>query len=680
MKKIILASLLMLFFLPLVSKAYTMVPLTDLSAKFVADDKKDNTGSNIKVNGDFNNDGYSDILVSAKRNETGAYRGGAVYLIYGQSTPFSGTNSMANVSAKFYSDIASAFAGSSISAGDINGDGYSDIFIYSSTGDYGLEGGANIYVFYGRAAAITGEINLNTADSILQIGGLGENQIADYMSMGGDLNNDGFDDLVIKNDNGLSIIYGRSTLFTGTISVNTMADATLDLGDGLINGYVQSPLTTEFDLNNDSINDIIFSYMITNDDLTLRDYKVGVVYGQSDVFCGNYNLLTEMDAFFSSSQTGDYYGKSFSVGDVNGDGYHDFIIGADGRQAASYSEEGKAYLYYGSISEWTGEIIASSANSLFTGISAGNQFGYAVAINGDIDHDGYDDILISAPHSYDLQYPYLGLTFMILGRAAPISGSINAIYSNVIFSHAGSYMLLSGGDFNGDGYSDLVLSNNNDFGENEKWGKVYIGYLSIDQNNNGVIDAESLIDSRHISRIIQPIENVQAAARGDIMINYRNGSDKRVNIFSEKTKVRTLVKPYNDDEIDNYLVLAARGNKLAMVSALNRAVVDKISLFSDKKFTNSTLKLSDNFNDYCAVIVSSNSTQAAISIVAIGADNHYTIKKQLVINDANIDPDKFKLERDEINEHAINYIVLKNSADGILYRYEVEDNYDLIPQ
>ncbi len=111
--------------------------------------------------------------------------------------------------------------------------------------------------------------------------------------------------------------------------------------------------------------------------------------------------IANSNASFLGELPGDYAGFSIaSSGDVNGDGFDDILIGADENDESAY-RAGQAYLIFGKESGWSMDSnLANAAGASFLGERANHRAGFSVAFAGDVNGDGYDDILIGAPY-YD---------------------------------------------------------------------------------------------------------------------------------------------------------------------------------------------------------------------------------------------------------------------------------------
>jgi hypothetical protein len=171
--------------------------------------------------------------------------------------------------------------------------------------------------------------------------------------------------------------------------------------------------------------------------------------------------------------TGDRFGISVATaGDVNGDGYADVVVGAFLNRGAFVhaTGAGKAYLYQGGPS-------GLSTSSVWTaaGATPNNYFGYSVATAGDVNGDGYADVVVGAYLSItqpgaEILY-FAGTAYVYLG--GPGGLSTTAVWTAVGQVGGGrfGYSVATAGDINGDGYADVVVGA---FGEANFTGKAYL--------------------------------------------------------------------------------------------------------------------------------------------------------------------------------------------------------------
>src|SRR5262249_37900543 len=156
--------------------------------------------------------------------------------------------------------------------------------------------------------------------------------------------------------------------------------------------------------------------------------------------------------------TGESAGNDFGwraapAGDVNGDGFQDLIVGAPSYDGIA-GFAGRAYLFYG---PFTGDINAADADAIISAEAFGDNLGFSVASAGDVNNDGFDDIIVGA-RSNDANGIQSGRVYLFYG---PISGSLadtdaDAIISGAAFDEVGRAVAPLG-DLNGDGFDDIVL-------------------------------------------------------------------------------------------------------------------------------------------------------------------------------------------------------------------------------
>ncbi len=200
------------------------------------------------------------------------------------------------------------------------------------------------------------------------------------------------------------------------------------------------------DVNSDGFDDIIIG-IYKYDTPTIDAGHVIVFYGSPD----GYDSDTP-DWSVNGENTEDYYGISVSgVGDVNGDGYDDVLIGAAGYNG-SLTNIGKAYLYYGSN---TG--LAATPAWTATGTQDYEYFGRNLSGIGDVNGDGYADVAVGA-YGYDGGQTDEGRLFIYYGSSGGLSATADwtaeADQANAQFA-----LYLNGiGDINDDGFDDLFVA------------------------------------------------------------------------------------------------------------------------------------------------------------------------------------------------------------------------------
>ncbi len=283
-------------------------------------------------------------------------------------------------------------------AGDVNADGYDDMVVSSFavppvvvTGSpFGAAGETTI-------PASTGEC---TADYEWS-----------YASGVGDVNGDGYDDLVVANMAGgdwcgRAYLGGPAGLTVATRPVITAASD----GSG-------TTIAAVGDMNGDGYADAV-----------LGSRTQAYLYEGSGDGLGSVAVLT-LPAGSANAASG---------GDIDGDGIDDLVYG-DG--------DGTVYIYLGSA----GNVSSSPANEL-TGANAADRFGAASAAGGDIDGDGYDDVVVGAPGSSSGE----GRVYTYAGGALGLADAPSDPLSGAPGTHLGEGLGMLG-DTDGDGYADVVL-------------------------------------------------------------------------------------------------------------------------------------------------------------------------------------------------------------------------------
>ena len=406
-------------------------------------------GVSVASAGDVNGDGYSDVVIGAPWYDNGQADEGRAFVHLGSATGLAATAAWTAEG-----DQAGAQFGTSVAcAGDVNGDGYSDVIVGAPWYDNGQADEGRAFVYHGSASGL-GYTAAWTAE---------QNQAGAFFGLcvasAGDVNGDGYADVVIGapyHDNG-ETDEGCAFVYHGSASGLASSPATT-VGSGQAGALFGMSVASAGDVNRDGYSDVIAGAPWYDNGEALE--------GRAFVYLGSPTGLGSTAVWTAESdQAGAQLGKSVaSAGDVNGDGYSDVIIGApDYDNGAVY--QGRAYAYLGSASG-----PAATAAWTATGSQANSQLGLSVAPAGDVNGDGYGDVIVGAPR-YDK-----GLALVYLGSSSGLAaGAAWTVASDQVDSAFG-FSVASAGDVNGDGYSDVIAgAYQYDNGETDE-GRAFVYY------------------------------------------------------------------------------------------------------------------------------------------------------------------------------------------------------------
>jgi hypothetical protein len=386
-------------------------------------------GNAVAAAGDVNGDGYSDVIVGANLYDNGESDEGRALLYLGAASGPTLTSSWTEVG-----DQADSAFGSSVStAGDVNGDGYADVIVGAPYYDNGQTDEGRAFLYLGSASG------LPSTPAWTAEGDQAGANFGGSVATAGDVNGDGFSDVIVGalfHDNGQSD-EGRGYLYLGSASGLATAAVWTVEGDQT-NAYLGWSLAPAGDVNGDGYSDVI----------------IGVPGGgePAHVYLGSATGLATTPAWTAASDLANTsFGMSVATaGDVNGDGYSDVIVGAPFSSQNLEQEEGRAYLYLGSAGglspspAWTVE-----SNQDFA------LFGSSVATAGDVNGDGYSDVLVGAPSEFPVDNA--GQAYLYLGSASGLAASAAWTVAGDQLNARFGQSLATAGDVDGDGYADVIV-------------------------------------------------------------------------------------------------------------------------------------------------------------------------------------------------------------------------------
>jgi FG-GAP repeat len=407
-------------------------------AWWAADSDQDSAffGFSVGTAGDVNGDGYDDVIGGAYQYDNGQTNEGRAFVYHGSAGGLSPTPDWTAES-----DQESAGFGRSVaSAGDVNGDGFDDVIVGAYQYDNGQTNEGRAFVYHGSVSGLSTNPAW-TAEPDQESAWFGY-----AVASAGDVNADGYTDVIVGAqyyDDEAHLDSGRAFLYLG--SATGLSPTPNWTGEANQRGALfGNSVGAAGDVNDDGYADVIVGAYL---------YDHGQIdEGRAFLFLGSAaGLSTIPDWTAESDQDWGLVGFSVgSAGDVNGDGYADVIAGALGYDNGQ-GDEGRALVYHGSASglsttpDWTVE-----SNQWVA------QLGYSVGTAGDVNGDGYDDVIVGVPQ-YDHEQEYEGGALVFQGSASGLSITPDrTAQSDQDFAIFGR-SVGTAGDVNGDGYAEVIV-------------------------------------------------------------------------------------------------------------------------------------------------------------------------------------------------------------------------------
>ena len=477
---------------PVTTSNVSLEDLTTTGFRIPGEAAGDASGFGMRGAGDFNGDGYDDIIIGAPFSDGGGLGAGSgrSYVVFGGPGVFPDTVPLSSIDGsngfRLTGEAADDRSGWAVSdAGDVNGDGFDDVVVSAILSDANGTSSGAVYVVFGKSGSSFADMSLAglaASDAGFRISGTGPYDAAGItVNAAGDIDGDGFDDLIIgvpyaTPNPGLYgagagyVIFGKANGFTD------LSLSSLGVGDGFrISGlaaydYAGTRMDGVGDVNGDGFDDLIIAavgYSATDPGAAY------VVFGKDSGFAPDLNLaaLDGSNGFkISGAAAGDHLGWGLSdAGDLNGDGYADVIVSSQFARVGGVAS-GAAYVVFGTDQGYAAELNVSTLDGgngfRIAGAAQGAQAGFSVSGIGDFNGDGYDDVIVGAPGAKTGEL-VAGQSYVVFGKASGFAASLDLStlggsdgfkLSGVANGDDSGYQVSAAGDVNGDGFADIAVS------------------------------------------------------------------------------------------------------------------------------------------------------------------------------------------------------------------------------
>ena len=455
----------------------------------------DGSGRSVSAAGDVNGDGFADLIVGASEaNPNGKLGAGSSYVVFGKASGFASSLDLAalNGSNGFRLDGAAegdGSGGSVSAAGDVNSDGYADLIVGATGADPGgkVYAGSS-YVVFGKASGFAAVLDLATLNGSngFRLDGAAEGDLSGFpVSAAGDVNGDGYADLIVgaseANPNGKLgagssyVVFGKASGFAATLDLSTLNGSNGFRLDGAAAGdELGISVKSAGDVNGDGYADLIVGAREADPNGKDAAGSSYVVFGKASGFAATLDLstLNGSNGFrLDGTAAKDYSGISVSAaGDVNGDGFADLIVGASEANPNGKLGAGSSYVVFGKASGFAAALDLNTLNGSngfrLDGAAWVDGSGGSVSAAGDVNGDGFADLIVGAHGAAPNGKFYAGSSYVVFGKASgfaaaldlsTLNGSNGFRLDGAAEGDGSGRSVSAAGDVNGDGFADLIV-------------------------------------------------------------------------------------------------------------------------------------------------------------------------------------------------------------------------------
>ncbi len=489
-------------------------------------------GYSLSTAGDVNNDGCDDFLIGTFHNSSRGMDAGAAYLILGnRASDWGNQVSLEKAHARFLGKKAYDAVGACVAGGgDVNGDGYDDIIIGAPAGnDEVSDEPGKIYIIFGRANPSWGfDCVLESSANVILSGELGWDQgvlrgglAGNYITILKDQNGDGCDEILV------SAPYldmkrddaGRVYLIPGRKTDWPTRSSLLSFAVATFDPPPGYRTILGYSMDNlgDFNGDGLDDFIIGAPGVS----KAYILYGRKNMDWGLAFDMEKADAIINGSENAYKLGFQVAgVGDVNGDGFPDIAV-----STIQYNNfAGKVFLFSGKKDGWSGTVKPSEAIAAYEGEAKDDQAGWYLSAVGDYDGDKLNDFLIGMFNDSDRGKP--GKAYLVRGRKEGWPQNLNLrnhpdYFLGLKNGDLTGYCVSGAGDLNADGWDDFLVASPY-FSTYQQW----CGQIEVFVNHRNPLNLSGTVVNNYNK---SPLANVMLTLAGNDAQNITTDTQGKFN-------------------------------------------------------------------------------------------------------------------------------------------------------